>query len=85
MVLVLSIGSIFLCPLVLYYIYLTKKLKDKNENVNDVEFFEQNAVFQLRGCFLAGGSLVPVGGLGVIILIQADAAGYGHVNDTECV
>ena len=48
MVLVLSIGSIFLCPLVLYYIYLTKKLKDKNENVNDVEFFEQNAVDDSR-------------------------------------
>ena len=48
MVLVLSIGSIFLCPLVLYYIYLTKKLKDKNENVNYVEFFEQNAVDDSR-------------------------------------
>ena len=48
MVLVLSIGSIFLCPLVLYYIYLTKKLKDKNDNVNYVEFFEQNAVDDSR-------------------------------------
>ena len=49
MVLVLSIGSIFLCPLVLYYIYLTKKLKDKNKkNVNYVEFFEQNAVDDSR-------------------------------------
>ena len=46
--LIISIGSIFFCPLLIYYLYLLKKINKKSSESNYLQVFDPNVISDAR-------------------------------------